>query len=116
MSDKHIHFPYLTTLHEAPDRVRNTVTAREQIYRAILRCGSFGATFIELAAMLGFSHDIVQLRTSELHGRARIIDSGRRRLHSFCDQPAIVWVLSLNSHSPVSEAFYGKEEAIQSAI
>jgi hypothetical protein len=116
MSDKHIHFPYLTTLHEAPDRVRNTVTAREQIYRAILRCGSFGATFIELAAMLGFSHDIVQLRTSELHGRARIIDSGRRRLHSFCDQPAIVWVLSLNSHSPVSEAFYGKEEATQPAI
>jgi len=109
-------FPYIILSPDAPDRMRNTVTMREQIYRAILRCGSFGATFIELAEMLDFSHDIVQLRTSELHGRARIIDSGRRRLHSFCDQPAIVWVLSLNSHSPVSEAFYGKEEATQPAI
>ena len=101
-------FPCLSLSPDAPDRMRNTVTTREQIYRAILRCGSFGATFIELAEMLGFSHDIVQLRTSELHGRARITDSGRRRLHSICDQPAIVWVLSYHSHSPVSEAFYGK--------
>lgn len=98
------------------DSMRNAVTAREQIFRAIMRRGGTGATCAELVDMLGFSYDIVQRRTAELHERDRITDSGRRRLHTICDQPAIVWVLSYHSHSPVSEAFYGKEEAAQPAI
>ena len=109
-------FPCLSLSPDAPDRMRNTVTTREQIFRAILRCGSFGATFIELAEMLGFSHDIVQLRIAELHERDRITDSGRRRLNATYDKCAIVWVLASYSYSPVSGAFYGKEEAAQPAI
>ncbi len=94
------------------ESVRNAVTAREQIFRAIMRRGGTGATCAELVDMLGFSYDIVQRRTAELHERDRIMDSGRRRLNATYDKCAIVWVLASYSHSPVSEAFYGKEEAI----
>ncbi len=98
------------------ESVRNAVTAREQIYRGIMRRGCTGATSIELTDMLGFSYDMVQLRIAELHERDRISDSGRRRLNASHDKCAIVWVLATYSRSPVSEAFYGKEKAIQSSI
>jgi predicted transcriptional regulator len=98
------------------DSMRNAVTAREQIFRAIMRRGGTGATCAELVEMQGFSYDIVQRRTAELHEQDRIMDSGRRRLNATYDKCAIVWVLAAYSRSPVSEAFYGKEEAIQPAI
>ncbi len=98
------------------ESVRNAVTAREQIFRAIMRRGGTGATSSELADMLGFSYDIVQFRISELHERDRIMDSGLRRLNASHDKCTIVWVLASYSYSPVSGAFYGKEKAIQSAI
>ena len=96
--------------------VRRAVTMREQVYRAVQRCGSFGATANECAEALSLCSDIVQQHIADLYRRGRITDSGYCRISLPDGEAAVVWVLSTYPHSPISEAFYGKEKTIQPAI
>jgi hypothetical protein len=48
--------------------------------------------------------------------RGRIMDSGRRRISPLHGEHAVVWVVLHHPYSPISEAFYGKEETTQSTI
>jgi hypothetical protein len=114
MNDRHHIYPGFrgtdASVHITHNSVRHAVTRREQIYRAIQRCGDFGATTFECAEALSLSQDIVQRQISNLHMRGRIMDSGRRRISPLHGEHAVVWVVSPHSHSPISEAFYGKKK------
>ena len=120
MNDPHHIYPGShstdASIHITLGSVRHAVTRREQVYRAIQRCGDFGATTFECAEALSLSQDIVQRQISNLYMRGRIMDSGRRRISPLHGEHAVVWVLSTYPHSPISEAFYGKEKTIQPAI
>ncbi len=104
------------SIHITHNSVRHAVTRREQVYRAIQRCGDFGATAFECADLLSLCQDIVQRQISNLHMRGRIMDSGRRRISPLHGEHAVVWVVLHHPYSPISEAFYGKEETTQSTI
>lgn len=99
-----------------PNSIRRALTMREQVYRAVQRCGSFGATANECAELLSLCSDIVQQHIADLYRRGRITDSGYRRITPPHGEHAVVWVVSPHSHSPISEAFYGKEKTTQPAI
>ena len=104
------------SIYISPNSVRHAVTRREQIYRAILRCGDFGATDFECAETLNLSHDLVQQHILELYRRDRIMDSGDRRITPHHGEYAVVWVVSHHPYSPISEAYYGKEKTTQPTI
>ena len=120
MPDRHHIYPGFritdASINVSHNSVRHTVTRREQVYRAIQRCGSFGTTAFECAEALGLSHDLVQRHIATLNTRSRIIDSGHRRISPHCGEYAVVWVVSHYPHSPISEACYGKKEAIQPTL
>ena len=120
MNDRHHIYPGFrgkdASIHITQGSVRHAVTRREQVYRAIQRCGDFGATAFECADLLSLTHDIVQRHLSDLNRRGRITDSGYRRISLPDGEAAVVWVISTYPHSPISEAFYGKEKTTQPAI